>query len=92
MREAIIRPVLATGAAATKINDTTTIWGVDEQPWLAHGITMQVSSTRYNEGRSVHVASEAIDIETGAVLASTSHTACTYDDVRHILANRRRAA
>lgn len=92
MSNKTIRPVLATGAPSTKLDDNTTIWGVDEQPWLDHGITMQVSSGRYNNGRSVHVASEAIDIATGEVLASTGHPACTHDAVRRIIAARRQAA
>lgn len=87
-----ILPVLAAGSARQTLDNGTQIWTSQSQPWLNDGITLQYSSSRYNQGRSVAVACDALDSNTGEVLASTSHPACTNDAVRRILRERRQMA
>jgi hypothetical protein len=47
---------------------------------------------RRTDKGGLHVASEAVLKDTGQLIASTSHTTCTYHDVRRYLASLPQAA
>lgn len=74
-----IRPV-TTAFVTQQIDDNTQQWAHQDQPFKAHGIHMQTRRTRTSAGYDVRA--EAVDVVTGELIASASHSRFAYDAVR----------
>lgn len=59
-------------------------WAAKEQPWADKGIHIQVR--RFDDGRNIGIACEAVLLATGKLIASASHSTFTFDGVRKYLA------